>query len=184
VIFWDKTIRAVRKGINGRFIITQEQSFLLAHLTFIISGVCWIFDLPWWKRNKRSSLKIKSLKTTSKYRSAARAVRPSSSTRGLLPLCFLVVFYAFYLRAVRGGVELTFIGIIISEEHSFLLPWCKRNKRSSLKIKSSKTTSKYRSAARAVRLPGSTRGLLPLYFFVVFLCFLFKGGRGVFSYGF
>ena len=53
-----------------------------------------------------------------------------------------------------------------------------------LKIKSLKTTSKYRSTARAVRPSSSTRGLLPLYFFVVFLCFLFKGGRGVFSYGF
>jgi hypothetical protein len=49
-----------------------------------------------------SSLKIKSLKTTSKCRSVARAVRPSSSTRGLLPLYFFVVFYAFYLRAGLG----------------------------------------------------------------------------------
>jgi uncharacterized membrane protein len=40
-----------------------------------------------------------------------------------------------------------------------------------------KTTSKYRSAARAVRPSSSTRGLLPLYFLVVFLCFLFKGGE-------
>jgi hypothetical protein len=53
-------------------------------------------------------------------------------------------------------------------------------KKSSLQIKSLKTTSKYRSAARAVRPSFSTRGLLPLYFFVVFLFFLFKGGAGVF----
>jgi hypothetical protein len=45
-----------------------------------------------------------------------------------------------------------------------------------LKIKSLKTTSKCRSTARAVRPSSSTRGLLPLYFFVVLLCFLFKGG--------
>ena len=68
----------------------------------------------------------------------------------------------------------------ISEERSLLFSLMKKvTKKSSLKIKSSKTTSKWRSAARAVRLPGSTRGLLPLYFFVVLLCFLFKGGIGV-----
>ena len=42
---------------------------------------------------------IISAKTTSKRRSTARAVRTAFSTRGLLPLCFFVVFYAFYLRA-------------------------------------------------------------------------------------
>jgi hypothetical protein len=45
------------------------------------------------------------------------------------------------------------------------------NKRSSLKIKNSKTTSKLCSAVRAVRLSGSTRGLLPRRFFIVFLRF-------------
>jgi hypothetical protein len=58
------------------------------------------FDFAQGDGKKRLSLKIKSAKTTSKRRSAARAVRPSSSTRGLLPLCFFVVFHAFYLRAV------------------------------------------------------------------------------------
>jgi hypothetical protein len=38
-------------------------------------------------------------------RSAARAVRLSGSTRGLLPLYFFVVFYAFYLRAWGEGCE-------------------------------------------------------------------------------
>jgi hypothetical protein len=62
-----------------------------------------------------SSLKIKSLKTVlfiyltatgsppfNFKHSAARAGRPSSSTRGLLPLYFFVVFYAFYSRAGLG----------------------------------------------------------------------------------
>jgi hypothetical protein len=44
---------------------------------------------------KKSKLKIQNSKTTSKLCSAARAVRLSGSTRGLLPLRFLVVFYAF-----------------------------------------------------------------------------------------
>jgi hypothetical protein len=71
-----------------------------------------------------------------------------------------------------------FIDTTLYEEQSFLFCLIKKEtKKSSLKIKSLKTTSKYRSAARAVRLPGSTRGLLPLYFLVVFLCFLFKGGE-------
>jgi hypothetical protein len=48
-------------------------------------------------------------------------------------------------------------------------------KKSSLKIKSWKTTLKFRSAPRAVRPADSTCGALPLHFFVVFLCFLFKG---------
>jgi hypothetical protein len=39
-----------------------------------------------------------------------------------------------------------------------------------------KTTLKYRSAAQAVRPSSSARGLLTLYFFIVLLCFLFKGG--------
>jgi hypothetical protein len=52
----------------------------------------------------------------------------------------------------------------------------KVTKKSSLKIKSLKTTLKFHSAARAVRPSSSTRGLLPLHFFVVFLRFLFKGG--------
>jgi hypothetical protein len=47
------------------------------------------------KVTKRSSLKIENLKTTSKLCSAARAVRLSGSTRGLLPLRFLVVFRRF-----------------------------------------------------------------------------------------
>ena len=42
-----------------------------------------------------SSLKIENLKTTSKLCSAARAVRLSGSTCGLLPLRFLVVFRRF-----------------------------------------------------------------------------------------
>ncbi|MBG6187849.1 hypothetical protein IWX80_002221 [Flavobacterium sp. CAN_S2] len=54
-------------------------------------------------------LKIQSLKTTSKCRSTARAVRLSGSTRGLLPLYFFVVFYTFYLRAVRRGIKETFV---------------------------------------------------------------------------
>jgi hypothetical protein len=52
----------------------------------------------------------------------------------------------------------------------------KETKKSSLQIKSVKTTSKCRSAARVACLSGSSRGLLPLYFFFVFLCFVFKGG--------
>ena len=96
------------KSVNGIIIISEEQSFLLAHLTFIISGVRWIFDLPWCKRNKRSSLKIKSLKTTSKCRSAARAVRPSSSTRGLLPLYFFVVFLCFLFK---GGEKRGYMNV-------------------------------------------------------------------------
>jgi hypothetical protein len=51
----------------------------------------------------------------------------------------------------------------------------KVTKKSSLKIKSLKTTSKFRSAPRAVRPADSTCGALPLHFFVVFRCFLFKG---------
>ena len=47
---------------------------------------------------------------------------------------------------------------------------------SSLKMKSLKTTLKFRSAPQAVRPADSTCGALPLHFFVVFLCFLFKGG--------
>jgi hypothetical protein len=59
-----------------------------------------------------SSLQIKSLKTIviiyltatgsppfNFKCSAAQAVRPLDFTRGLLPLHFFVVFYAFYLRA-------------------------------------------------------------------------------------
>ncbi len=46
-----------------------------------------------------------------------------------------------------------------------------------LKIKSLKTTLNFRSMPRAVRHADSTRGALPLQFFVVFLCFFFKGGR-------
>jgi hypothetical protein len=44
------------------------------------------------KETKKSSLKIKSLKTTLKFRSAPRAVRPADSTCGALPLHFFVVF--------------------------------------------------------------------------------------------
>ena len=44
-------------------------------------------------------LKINNLKTTSKLHSAARAVRLSGSTCGLLPFRFYVVFYVFNLRA-------------------------------------------------------------------------------------
>ena len=62
-----------------------------------------LFSFALMQKKKKSSLKIQSVKTTSKCRSAARAVRPSSSTRGLLPLYFVVVLYAFYLRA-GGGV--------------------------------------------------------------------------------
>ena len=189
--------------------------------------------------NKRSSLKIKSAKTTSKRRSTARAVRTTSSTRGLLPLCFFVVFYAFYLRAVlrianhsrlvssRRNVLfilydwssnlsfwrrkdshelltlalctthpqstptlsfwrrkdshklLTLARLILVDDflfhaYSFLLSWYKRNKRSSLKIKSAKTTLKRRSTARAVRTTSSTRGLLPLCFFIVFYAFYLR----------
>jgi hypothetical protein len=47
---------------------------------------------------------------------------------------------------------------------------------SSLKIKSLKTTLNCRSVPRAVRPMDSTCGALPLQFFVVFLCFFFKGG--------
>jgi hypothetical protein len=54
----------------------------------------------------------------------------------------------------------------------------KVTKKSSLKIKILKTSLKFHSAARAVRPSSSTRGLLPLHFFVVFLRFLFKGGAG------
>ena len=159
-----------------------------------------------------SSLKIKSAKTTSKRRSTARAVRTMSSTRGLLPLCFFVVFYAFYLRAAFWIVKhsrlvssrrnaqfilydwssnlsfwrrknpyelLTLARLILVDDflfhaYSFLLSWYKRNKRSSLKIKSAKTTSKRRSTARAVRTTSSTRGLLPLCFFVVFYAFYLR----------
>ena len=72
-------------------------SFVLITHELIIYLSSWIDN---FKRNKRSSLKVKSAKTTSKRRSTARAVRLAGSTRGLLPLCFIVVFYAFYLRAV------------------------------------------------------------------------------------
>ncbi|SHM93169.1 hypothetical protein SAMN05216269_1094 [Flavobacterium xinjiangense] len=51
----------------------------------------------------------------------------------------------------------------------------KVTKKSSLKIKSLKTTLKFHSVPRAVRPADSTRGALPFYFVVVFLCFLFKG---------
>jgi hypothetical protein len=44
-----------------------------------------------------SSLKIKSLKTTSKFHSAPRAVRPMGSTRGVLPLHFFVVFSMLFI---------------------------------------------------------------------------------------
>jgi hypothetical protein len=57
----------------------------------------------------------------------------------------------------------------------------KVTKKSSLKIKSVKTTLKCRSAAQAVRLPGSTRGLLPLYFFIAFYAFYLRAGLGVFG---
>ena len=53
----------------------------------------------------------------------------------------------------------------------------KVTKKSSLQIKSLKTTLKFHFAPRAVRPADSTRGVLPLHFFVVFRCFLFKGGR-------
>jgi hypothetical protein len=170
-----------------------------------------LFLLPWCKRNKRSSLKIQSLKTTSKCRSAARAVRFLSSTRGLLTLYFFVFFLCFLFKgggrsgergrfvwnfrfapALKGDESLVRFKIIswcfffppfrvgkgkkrgfsAFKDVLFILPWCKRNKRSSLKIKNLKTTSKCRSSARVVRFLSSTRGLLPLYFFVVFL---FKG---------
>ena len=60
----------------------------------------------------------------------------------------------------------------------FFFAWSKKKqKNQAWKFKNLKTTSKLRSTARAVRLSGSTRGLLPLRFFVVFLRFLFKGGE-------
>ena len=99
-------------------------SFVLITHELIIYLSSWIDN---FKRNKRSSLKIKSAKTTSKRRSAARAVRPEGSTRGLLPLCFIVVFYAFYLRAVkRSGERRRFV--YVKMFFSFLLDQ-KRNKK-------------------------------------------------------
>jgi hypothetical protein len=56
------------------------------------------------QRNKNQGFQIKSLKTTSKLRSAPRAVRLSGSTRGVLPLRFFVVFYAFYLMPLQKEV--------------------------------------------------------------------------------
>ncbi len=71
------------------------------------------FLLSWYKRNKKSSLQIKSLKTTLKFRSAPRAVRPADSTRGVLPLHFFVVFYAFYLRANLRAVFLVLLCFVL-----------------------------------------------------------------------
>jgi hypothetical protein len=78
------------------FILAVGDFFSFLFFSFVLINP---FDFAQGDGNKRSSLKIKSAKTTSKRRSAARAVRPSSSTRGLLPLYFFVVFHAFYLRA-------------------------------------------------------------------------------------
>jgi hypothetical protein len=72
---------------------------LLLLLLFLKNNLFFCHDQPFDfaqdERNKRSSLKIKDLKTSSKLCSAARAVRLSGSTRGLLPRRFIVVFLRF-----------------------------------------------------------------------------------------
>ena len=80
---------------------------------------------------------------------------------------FKIISWCFFFPPFRVGKGKK-RGFSAFKDVLFLLPWCKRNKRSSLKIKSLKTTSKFRSSARAVRVSGSTCGLLPLRFFVVF----------------
>ncbi len=106
--------------------------------------------------------------------------------------------YAFYLRVVWRGIIAFFdiykifnfargvlLHVFCFFTDSLLFSLMKKvTKISSLKIKSLKTTLKFRSAARAVRPSSSTRGLLPLYFFIVFLCFLFKGEEKWKSVGF
>jgi hypothetical protein len=71
------------------------------------------------KVTKKSSLKIKSLKTTSKFHSAPQAVRPADSTRGVLPLHFFVVFYAFYLRACLKVEILILLCFVLTAQNSF-----------------------------------------------------------------
>jgi hypothetical protein len=57
------------------------------------------------KVTKKSSMKIKILKTSLKFYSAAGADRPSSSTRVLLPLHFLVVFLRFLFKGEAWFVD-------------------------------------------------------------------------------
>jgi hypothetical protein len=67
----------------------MELLLLLLLLLFLKNNLFFCLDA---KETKNHCLKIQNLKTTSKLCSAARAVRFSSSTRGLLPLRFCVVF--------------------------------------------------------------------------------------------
>ena len=143
-------------------IISQEQSFLLS----------------WYKRNKRSSLKIESLKTSSKFYSVARAVRlqPADCCHFTSSL----FFYAFYLRAGWGGFIRAFAvtdTAMCLEDYLFFCLDTKETKNHCLKIQNLKTISKLRSAARAVRPMGSTRGLLTFHFFVVFYAFYLRSVR-------
>ena len=76
--------------LNFSFALTQKKQkkiFMLYYCFFVFMNL------------RFHCLKIKNAKTTSKRRSAALAVRLSGSTRGLLQLCFIVVFYSFYLGA-------------------------------------------------------------------------------------
>lgn len=68
------------------------------------------------KEIKNHYLKINNLKTTSKLCSAARAVRLSGSTRGLLPLHFFVIFDIFKLRADSKAQILILIRVVHADD--------------------------------------------------------------------
>ena len=88
------------------------------------------FLLPWCKRNKRSSLKIKSLKTSSKFRSVARAVRPSSSLADCCHFTSSLFSYTFYLRAFWEGCNWTYtfpIDVFILKNLFFCLDFSRVN---------------------------------------------------------
>jgi hypothetical protein len=84
------SLRVSLRGTKGSH--RESRCFLENILFFCLDAP---FDFAQGDGNKISSLKIKNFKTISKLRSAARAVRLSGSTRGLLPLRFFVVFFRF-----------------------------------------------------------------------------------------
>ena len=78
-----------------------------------------------------SSLKIKAQKLP---QSAVPQPEPFVLRPQLADCCHFT-FSLFFMLLFKGGVRSVFMNIywvIITEEQSFLLPWCKRNKRSSL----------------------------------------------------
>jgi hypothetical protein len=82
VVVYAFYLRVVRGGIKETFVVTGTAWCLEDDLFFCLDA----------KETKNHCQKIQNLKTISKLRSAARAVRFSSSTCGLLPLRFFVVF--------------------------------------------------------------------------------------------